>query len=55
VARFKELVRIEAAIEQKNKPELDWALGYCKIRLGLRRERITKSTGTNWKDEFVQL
>jgi hypothetical protein len=33
MTRFKELRRIEAAIEHKNKSDLEWALGYCKIRL----------------------
>jgi hypothetical protein len=33
MTRFKELQRIEAAIEQKNKADLQWALGYCKMRL----------------------
>jgi hypothetical protein len=31
--RLKELKRIEAAIEHKNKADLQWALGYCKMRL----------------------
>jgi hypothetical protein len=34
MTRFKELRRIEPAIEHTNKPELEWALGYCKMRLG---------------------
>lgn len=32
MTRFKELKRIEAAIEHKNTSELQWALGYCKMR-----------------------
>ena len=35
MTRFKELQRIEAAIEQRNEAELRWALGYCQIRLGI--------------------
>jgi hypothetical protein len=35
VTRFKELQRIEAAIEHKNKAELEWALGYCQMRLSI--------------------
>jgi len=35
MTRFKELQRIEAAIQRKDKPELEWALGYCKMRLGI--------------------
>jgi hypothetical protein len=33
VTRFKELRRIEAAIQHKNRPELQWALRYCRMRL----------------------
>jgi hypothetical protein len=33
VTRFKELKRIEVAIEHRNRPELDWAAGYCKMRI----------------------
>jgi hypothetical protein len=35
MTRFKELKRIESAIEHKNSAELKWALGYCKMRLGI--------------------
>ena len=35
MTRFKELKRIEAAIEHKNKDELNWSLVYCKQRLKL--------------------
>jgi len=35
MTRFKELGRIEAAIEHGNSRELEWALGYCKMRLGI--------------------
>lgn len=33
MTRFKELKRIESASERKNEAELQWALGYCKMRL----------------------
>jgi hypothetical protein len=33
MTRFRELKRIESAIEHKNEAELQWALGYCKMRL----------------------
>lgn len=33
MTRFKELRRIEAAIEHNNKADLQWALSYCKMRL----------------------
>ena len=32
MTRFKELQRINAAIEQKNAAELEWALAYCQVR-----------------------
>jgi hypothetical protein len=35
MTRFKELKRIESAIEHKNSAELQWALGYCRMRLGI--------------------
>jgi len=33
MTRFKELKRIEAAIEYNNKADLLWALGYCQMRI----------------------
>ena len=33
MTRFKELRRIEAAIEHRNEKELRWALGYCTMRI----------------------
>jgi hypothetical protein len=33
MSRFKELRRFEAAIDHKNKQELEWAKGYCAMRL----------------------
>ena len=35
MTRFKELRRIEAAIDHNNKEEISWALAYCKTRLKL--------------------
>jgi hypothetical protein len=32
MTRFKELRRIQAAIEHKNQEELQWALAYCQMR-----------------------
>jgi len=32
MTRFKEMRRIEEAIEHKNQTELQWALGYCQMR-----------------------
>jgi hypothetical protein len=39
MTRFKELERIESAIEHKNEPELQWAISYCKMRLQLARRK----------------
>ena len=33
MTRFKELARIQAAIKQRNEPELRWAVEYCQMRL----------------------
>jgi len=33
MTRFKELARIEAAIEHRDEPALRWALAYCKLRI----------------------
>ncbi len=35
MTRFKELERIEAAIEHNNKADLHGALDYCKMRLSI--------------------
>ena len=35
MTRFKELQRIENAIEHRNRPELEWAFNYCRMRLGI--------------------
>jgi hypothetical protein len=37
MGRFKELTRIERAIEHRNLAELQWALGYCQMRLKLAK------------------
>ena len=39
MTRFKELRRIEAAIKNRDKSELDWALSYCTMRLGLAADK----------------
>ena len=33
MTRFNELKRIEAAIEHRDKVQLEWASGYCEMRL----------------------
>jgi len=38
MTRFKELRRIQEAIEHKNQTELEWALGYCQMRCKTARE-----------------
>jgi hypothetical protein len=35
MSRFKELNRIQAAIKNVDRPELDWALSFCRLRLNL--------------------
>lgn len=35
MTRFKELRRINTAIEHKNAADLRWALEYCKMRIGI--------------------
>ena len=42
MTRFKELRRIEHALEHKNERELRWALDYCLMRLSIttRKEHI---------------
>jgi hypothetical protein len=35
MTRFKELKRIETAIEYKSNTELLWALEYCRMRLAI--------------------
>lgn len=42
MSRFKEGRRIAAAIEAKNRKELEWAEGYCRSRLSLasRKDHI---------------
>jgi hypothetical protein len=42
MTRFKELARIETAIQHRNTSDLQWALGYCKMRqsISTRNEQI---------------
>jgi hypothetical protein len=35
MTRFQELQRIRLAIQHKNDSELQWALGYCQMRVGI--------------------
>ena len=47
MTRFKELQRIEAAIEHRSEPELRWADAYCKMRLQIATRRDHKKTWRN--------
>jgi hypothetical protein len=51
MTRFKELKRIEAAIEHKNRADLQWALGYCKMRISItsRKDHHKYWTGVERK------
>ena len=42
MTRFKELKRIEAALEHKDRAALQWALGYCtmRIKIATRKEHV---------------
>jgi hypothetical protein len=46
MTRFKELRRIEAAIEQRNQTELRWAADYCRMRI---RIAPTKRAAEHWR------
>ncbi|MEW8441344.1 MAG: hypothetical protein AB2689_24610 [Candidatus Thiodiazotropha taylori] len=40
MTRFKEQRRIDNAIEHRNIEELNWALSYCKSRLGISKLKV---------------
>lgn len=44
MTRFKELRRIEAAIEHKSLCELEWALGYCASRQKIAPDKRAQET-----------
>jgi hypothetical protein len=46
MTRFKELRRIERAIEHQDQADLRWALDYCQLRLRMTR---TKQGASHWK------
>jgi hypothetical protein len=46
MTRFKELRRIENAIEHRDQADLRWALDYCQLR---RRMTRTKQGASRWK------
>jgi hypothetical protein len=39
MTRFKELRRIERAIENRDRPDLEWAAQYCRLRLSVTRTK----------------
>jgi hypothetical protein len=50
MTRFKELRRIENAIEHKNEADLRWALSYCAMRIKLAGQIATmKRQGAEWR------
>jgi hypothetical protein len=44
MTRFNELARIERAIKYRDKAELQWALGYCRMRVSFseRKEGVNR-------------
>jgi hypothetical protein len=52
MTRFKELRRIEAAIEHRNEAELRWALDYCRMRL---RTLTMKRHEKRWREIEKQI
>lgn len=46
MTRFKELRRIERAIENHDRMDLEWAAQYCRLRLTLLR---TKQSDSMWR------
>ena len=43
MTRFKELRRIERAIENRDRVDLEWAAQYCQLRLTLLRSKQSDS------------
>jgi hypothetical protein len=52
MSRFKELKRIEDAIKHRDKPQLNWAAGYCAMRLSIARR---KDHQKYWSDFVKQV
>lgn len=46
MTRFKELRRIEEAVEHRNPAELEWAADYCRMRV---RIAPTKRAAEHWR------
>ncbi len=47
MSRFKELRRIESAIKNNDKAQLEWATSYCKMRIGIA---VRKDHQKYWHD-----
>jgi hypothetical protein len=43
MTRSRELRRIERAIAERNRPELEWALSECELR-----KKVTKGRSARW-------
>ena len=52
MTRFKELRRIEAAIEHRNQAELRWAADYCRMRIRIAPRNVPQNTGDDSKGAF---
>jgi hypothetical protein len=51
MTRFKELRRIEAAIERPNEGELQWALAYCQMRAKVAAKvRTMRKQEKHWRE-----
>jgi hypothetical protein len=50
MTRFKKLRRIEAAIQNGNKDELNWAIQYCRMRLKI----VTMKTHEKHWQKLIQ-
>lgn len=58
MTRFKELKRIEVAIESKNPADLRWAMSYCKMRLRIANrkdhQKYWRQLEEKLKDAFLE-
>ena len=51
MTRFKELQPIETAIEHENAADLEWAIGYCKMRLQLAQRKDQKEILAGYREK----
>jgi hypothetical protein len=52
MTRFKELKRIEMAIQHGNEKELNWALGYCRMRLSITTMKVHEK---HWRKRISKI